>query len=138
VFPGRKYYSMMLSMPNLNSGGGSWTIRFAELNPDVLHRSEEALSGPVAISKVDPAYPVELVSDRVEGTVVLYAVIHSDGSVGELRVLEGVDPQLDQNAMTALKRWKFRPGNRGGVPVDVEAVIHIPFRVPRNAPRNVY
>lgn len=138
VFSGRKFYSMRLSMPNLNSGGGSWIIRFAELNPDVLHHSDESLSGPVAISKVDPAYPVELISDRVEGIVILYAVIHSDGSVGELRVLEGVDPQLDQNAMTALKRWKFRPGNKGGVPVDVEAVIHIPFRAPRNAPRNVY
>jgi TonB family protein len=138
VFSGRKYYSMLLSMPNLNSGGGSWTIRFAELNPDVLHRSEETLSGPVAISKVDPAYPQELMSFRVEGTVVLYAVIHSDGSVGEVRVLEGVESQLDENAMAALKRWKFRPGNKGGVPVDVEAVVHIPFRVPRNAPRNAY
>jgi TonB family protein len=138
VFSGRKYYSMMLSMPNLNSGGGSWTIRFAELNPDVLHHSEESLSGPVAISKVDPGYPLELISERVEGTVVLYAVIHSDGSVGEVRVLEGVEMQLDENAMAALKRWKFRPGNKGGVPVDVEAVIHIPFRVPRNAPRNAY
>jgi TonB family protein len=138
VFSGRKYYSMLLSMPNLNSGGGSWTIRFAELNPDVLHRSEEDLSGPVAISKVDPAYPLELMSDRIEGTVVLYAVIHSDGTVGEVRVLEGVESQLDENAMAALKHWKFRPGHRGGVPVDVEAVVHIPFRVPRNAPHNAY
>ena len=69
---------------------------------------------------IDPAYPLELMSDRIEGTVVLYAVIHSDGTVGEVRVLEGVESQLDENAMAALKHWKFRPGNRGGVPVDVE------------------
>jgi TonB family protein len=38
-----------------------------------------------------------------------------------------VDPLLDQNAIEALARWQFRPATREGQPVDLEAVIHIPF-----------
>jgi outer membrane biosynthesis protein TonB len=39
-----------------------------------------------------------------------------------------VDPILDANAMEALAQWKFRPAERRGEPVDLEAVVHIPFR----------
>jgi TonB family protein len=59
-------------------------------------------------------------------------VIHADGHVGEVRVLEGVHETLDENARAALMKWRFRPGRRNGEPVDLEAVIKIPFRVPRN------
>jgi len=131
IFHDKKFHSMVLNMPNLNSAGGSWILRFAELNP-LPGSSDDGLSGPVALAKADPSYPAALVRDRVEGTVVLYAVIHSDGHVGEIRVLEGVHEVLDENARNALLKWRFRPGHRNGVPVDLEAVIKIPFRVPRN------
>ena len=85
VFGTRRHYSMRLSMPNLASSTGSWSIRFAELNATGHGGSD--LSAPEAITKVDPAYPQDLMHDRVEGVVVLYAVIHADGSVGEVRVL---------------------------------------------------
>jgi len=68
VFGDRKVYSLFLNMPNLNSGGGSWIIRFAALNADSTAStngtaSESAsgeLSSPLATSKVDPAYPLAL------------------------------------------------------------------------------
>lgn len=131
VFGDKRIYSMVLNMPNLNSSGGSWILRFAELNPPP-GSAGEGVSGPVALSKADPAYPAALVRDRVEGNVVLYAVIHSDGHVGEVRVLEGLHETLDENALSAMRKWRFRPGTRNGVPVDVEAVIRIPFRAPKN------
>ncbi len=131
VFGTRRHYSMRLSMPNLTSSTGSWSIRFAELN--AAGHGESDLSAPEAIRKVDPAYPQELVHDRVEGTVVLYAIIHSDGSVGEVRVIEGFDERLNENARKALLQWRFRPGTKDGTPVDVEAVVRVPFKVPRNS-----
>jgi len=70
--------------------------------------------------------------DRVEGVVVLYAVIHADGSVGEVRVLEGFDERLNENARKALAQWRFRPGTKDGLPVDIEAVVRVPFKVPRS------
>ena len=128
VFGTRRHYSMRLSMPNLTSSTGSWSIRFAELN--ATHGGAD-LSAPEAITKVDPAYPQDLMHDRVEGTVILYAVIHADGSVGDVKVLEGFDDRLNENARKALEQWRFRPGTKDGMPVDIEAVVRVPFKVPR-------
>jgi TonB family protein len=128
VFGPKRFYTMSLNMPNLTSGAGTWIIRFAELN-DTPDKTE--VTAPVAMTKVDPAYPPELMRDNVEGTVTLYAVIRSDGSVASVRVLHGVDDRLDANACTALSRWHFQPGTKHGTAVDLEAVVQIPFRVKR-------
>jgi TonB family protein len=130
VFGGRRRYLLRLNMPNLTSAMGSWTIRFAELKADDASGQGD-ISSPEPVRKVDPAYPAALLHDRVEGVVVLHAIIHSDGTVGDVRVLEGFNDELDANAKNALEQWRFRPGVRNGVPVDVEAVIRVPFRVPR-------
>jgi TonB family protein len=130
VFGGRKSYSMTLSMPNLNSGGGSWVIHFAE----VKESEKGELSAPVAEHKVDPGYPMELMRHNIGGTVTLYAVINNDGSVDNVRVLQGVDDRLDEYARAALTRWRFRPATRNGEPVSLEAVVMIPFKPIRNRP----
>jgi TonB family protein len=130
VFGGRKRYSLRLNMPNLTSATGSWIIRFAELKAEDAASLGE-ISSPEPVRKVDPLYPAALRNDRVEGVVILHAIIRSDGSVGDVRVLEGFNDELDANARTALEQWRFRPGTRNGVPVDVEAVIRVPFRAPK-------
>jgi TonB family protein len=142
VFGDRKFYSLSLNMPNLNSAGGSWIIRFAALKPDSgsNHPSSNAAAGnsasddvsaPVATRKVDPAYPLELMRQNVAGTVILYGVIHTDGTVGSVRVLRSVDDQLDQFARKAIAKWQFQPATKNGTPVDVEATFWIPFRPSR-------
>ena len=40
--------------------------------------------------------------------------------------------QLDANAIRALRQWKFRPGAKQGIPIELEAIVHIPFRLPEN------
>jgi TonB family protein len=113
-------------MPNLTSATGSWIIRFAELqqNPD-----KSAVTAPVATTKVDPAYAPDALRDHIEGTVTLYAIIHTDGTVSQIRVLDSLDDRLDANAVHALAGWHFRPGTKNGAPVDLEAVVQIPFRM---------
>jgi TonB family protein len=137
VFGNRKFYSVTLNMPNLNSAGGSWVIHFAELNHESgSHDSSNHdstppaadLSQPAATRKVDPAYPMQLMRENVAGTVILYAIIHADGTVGNVRVLRGVDDRLDQFASQAVAQWQFQPATKNGSPVDVEATFRIPFR----------
>jgi protein TonB len=125
VFGDRKFYSMTLNMPNLNSAGGSWVIRFAELKDNA---EPGDLIAPEALRKVDPAYPLELMRTQIEGRVTLYAIIHSDGKVGDVRVLNSVDDRLDEYARAALSRWCFRPATKAGAAVALEAVVTIPFR----------
>jgi TonB family protein len=129
VFGDRRSYSMILNMPNLNSAGGSWIIRFAELKQS---QTRGELIAPEATHKVDPGYPMELMRQNVQGTVTLYAIIHTDGSVGNVRILNGADERLDALATRALARWQFRPALRDGNPIDLEAVFMIPFRIRRS------
>ncbi len=132
IFSTKRVYTMNVNMPNLNSATGSWILNFAELHRDPSRPrvASTDLAGPVPVRKVDPKYPPTLVADRVQGEVVLYAVIGKDGSVGEIQLVHGIDDQLDANAKEALAQWKFRPGAKAGEPVELEAIVHIPFRVP--------
>jgi len=130
VFGNRRFYSLTLNMPNLNSAGGSWIVRFAELKPDSNAPAGE-ISQPSATRTVDPGYPLLLMRQNVAGTVILYAVIRADGTVGNVRVLRGVDERLDRFASQAVVQWRFQPAMKNGVPVDVEATFQIPFRPPR-------
>jgi len=125
IFGDRKFYSMTLNLPNLNSSGGSWVFRFAEMGEN---KQQGELNGPSAIQTTDPAYPTELMRKNVQGTVTLYAVIHNDGTVGEVRVLDGVNDRLDEYARAALLQWHFRPATKNGNNVTVEAVVRVPFK----------
>jgi TonB family protein len=132
IFATKRVYTMNVNMPNLNSSTGSWILNFAELHRDSngLHLASTDLSGPMPVKKVDPKYPPTLIDERIEGEVVLYAVIRKDGSVDEIQLVHGIDDQLDANAKGALAQWKFRPAAKAGQPVELEAIVHIPFRIP--------
>jgi len=132
VLGSKRVYTMLVNMPNLTSVSGSWILNFAELNESAPagYAKPDApdLSGPVPLKKVDPKYPPEFRNLHVDGEVVLYAIIRKDGSVDSIQLVHSVDPHLDANAMEALAQWKFRPAEKHGEPVDLEAVVHIPFR----------
>ena len=132
IFSTKRVYTMNVNMANLNSATGSWILNFSELrsNPDAPRVTSTDLGGPVLLRKVDPKYPPSLISERVEGEVILYAVIRRDGSVDSIQLVKGIDEQLDANATNALAQWKFRPATKQGEPVELEAIVHIPFRLP--------
>jgi TonB family protein len=133
IFARRRVYSMNVNMPNLNSATGSWILNFTEMRssptgPQTI--SSDEIAEPTPLHKVDPKYPPTLMAEHVEGEVILYAVIRRDGSVDSIQVVRGIDPLLDGNAVRALAQWKFRPAERQGEPVNLEAIVHIPFRAP--------
>lgn len=125
VFAGRRSYAMTLSVPNLNSAGGSWVMHFVEQKES---EKQGELVAPVATRTADPGYPLELMRQNVRGTVVLSAVINADGSVGDVQVLNSIDDRLDEYASSALSRWRFLPALKNGNPVALQAVVMIPFR----------
>jgi TonB family protein len=138
IFNSRKIFTLNVNMPNLNSATGSWILNFAELRSGgTSHLAGTAMASPALAKKVDPKYPPTLAADRVEGEIVLYAVIRKDGSVDSIQVVRSLDQQLDANATSALSQWKFRPAIRtvegADTPVALEAIVHIPFHAP---PRN--
>ena len=129
ILSGKEVYTLHVNLPNLTSATGSWILNFAQLdeNTHPPFKPRGQLSGPVPYKTADPSYPPDLIKAHVQGEVVLYAIIRSDGSVDSIQVVRSLDPELDRNAIAALAKWKFRPGTRAGVPVDLEAVVHVPF-----------
>lgn len=78
------------------------------------------------IHDVTPTYPAEAGRARIQGTVVLVAVIGKDGSVEDLRVESGL-PILAQAAIDAVRQWRYRPYLLNGEPVEVDSRITINF-----------
>jgi len=130
VFSSRRIYSMNVNMPNLNSVTGSWIIHFSELHLTGGAKPTGEVSAPVPLRKVDPKYPQDAIREHVEGEVILYGVIRPDGTADSIQIVHGIDPQLDANAVAAFAQWKFQPATKGGQPVALEAIVHIPFRGP--------
>ena len=78
------------------------------------------------IHDVAPQYPAEAGRARIEGTVVLMAVIGKDGTVKDVRIESGL-PILTQAAIDAVKQWRYKPYMIGGEPVEVDSRITINF-----------
>ena len=86
---------------------------------------------PTVIERVAPRYTAEAMRARVAGLVTLECVVLADGSVGDVRVIRSLDPVygLDQEAIVAAKRWRFRAGRLKGEPVPVIVSIELTFSV---------
>lgn len=82
------------------------------------------------IHDVPPQYPPEAGRERVEGMVVLLAVIGTDGTVKDVRVESG-PALLAQAAIDAVKQWRYRPYLLNGIPVEIDSRITINFTMSR-------
>jgi len=129
-FDGKEVYSMAIQMPNITSYSGSWLMWYAAQTSGM----HIPVAPPVPIRKVDPKYIATAVAERVEGTVRLLCVVNQAGRVEQVELVKGLDPRLDQSAMEALAKWIFRPASRRRLPVDVDVMVEIPFRL---APKEI-
>jgi TonB family protein len=84
---------------------------------------------PTVLQRVEPQYSEEARKARYQGTVVLEAIVRRDGTCDIIRVVRSLGFGLDENAMQALRQWRFRPGLRNGVPVDVSLNIEVNFNL---------
>ncbi len=78
--------------------------------------------------KVMPQYPPSAKAARMQGTVVLAAVIGKDGVVKDLRVVSG-PPILAQAAMAAVKQWRYKPYYLNGQPTEIDTTINVNFKL---------
>ena len=92
-----------------------------------IFRVGGGVSAPTIVFRVEPTYSEEARKAKYQGVVVLSAIVRKDGSIEILKVVRGLGLGLDENAIQALRQWKFRPGMRNGVPVDVALNIEVNF-----------
>ncbi|MDQ3486103.1 MAG: TonB family protein [Acidobacteriota bacterium] len=97
-------------------GGGAYRPGNGVESPQVLHEEK-------------PLYTAGAMRAKVQGIVEVEAVVLPDGSVGQVQVVRSLDDRfgLDEKAIEAVKRWRFRPGTRQGKPVPVLVNIELTF-----------
>ncbi len=85
------------------------------------------VSAPTIIYRVEPLYSEEARKARYQGVVVLSAIVRKNGTLEILKVVRGLGLGLDESAIQALRKWRFRPGMKDGVPVDVVLNVEVNF-----------
>lgn len=78
------------------------------------------------LQEIKPIYPPLARQARIQGNVVLHAIIDKDGKVAELQVVSG-HPLLVQSALDAVRQWRYKPTLLNGDPVEVDTTITVTF-----------
>ncbi len=104
------------------SGGGGGSDRGA-------YQVGGEVSAPVLIAKYEPEFSEEARRAKFSGTVLLSVVVDENGIPRNIRVIRSVGLGLDQKAIEAVQRWRFRPGHKHGRPVAVQAAVEVSFRL---------
>jgi len=113
--------------PSLPTGGVFYGTPGA---PQGVFRSgDEGVTLPRLIRDVRPQYTSEAMRALIQGAVILNVVVNTDGTVGDVFVLQSLDRiyGLDDQAIKSAKLWQFAPGTRNGEPVPVLVSIELTF-----------
>lgn len=93
------------------------------------YRPGNGVDLPRVLREVRPNYTADAMRAKVQGTVLIEAVVLPDGTVGNVQIVRSLDTVfgLDQEAIRAAKQWRFAPGTRFGQPVPVLVTIELTF-----------
>lgn len=87
------------------------------------------VTAPEKISSPQPQYTDAARQARIQGVVILQAVVNCHGRVEDVTVLKSLDPGLDRNSVDAVSRWTFRPATQDGKPISVYYNFTVNFRL---------
>ena len=96
--------------------------------PDRGDKSQ-GVTSPRLLYKIEPEYSEEARKAGLEGTVVLAIEVWEDGMAHNIRVVKSLGLGLDEEAIDAVRKWRFQPGMKDGKPVRVAAQVHVSFRL---------
>lgn len=120
----------------LASGGGLGGIRGSGIGLGVgpgpgggAFNVGNGVTAPELVSKVEPEYSEEARKAKYSGAVVLSIIVNTDGQAEDIRVVKSLGMGLDEKAIEAVRKWRFRPGKNKGVAVKVRAQIEVNFRL---------
>ena len=105
-------------------------VSSSSLPPKVATPQKVRVSSGVAagnlIQKVQPQYPAIAKTARIQGTVILHALIGKDGQVKNLQLVSG-HPMLAKAALDAVRQWKYKPYSLNGQPTEIETEVTVNF-----------
>jgi len=99
--------------------------KFVPVTPQRVRISQGVTKG-LLIHRVEPQYPALARAARVQGDVILKAIIDKNGDIQDLQLISG-HPMLVPGAIAAVKQWRYKPYLLNGQPVEVETTITVIF-----------
>ncbi len=96
---------------------------------DGVYRVGGGVSQPSVIFKVDPEYAEEARKAKLSGSVMLAVIVDTEGRARDIHVVKALGMGLDEEAIVAVRQWRFRPGMKGAQPVNVRAIVAVNFRI---------
>jgi TonB family protein len=96
--------------------------------PAKIHVKSSVMTGQ-KISGDNPTYPKEARAKKIQGAVVLDAIIGKDGAIENLSVTKSPDKLLSQSALDAVRTWRYRPYLLNGEPVEVDTTINVVYNL---------
>ncbi|MFN7937950.1 MAG: energy transducer TonB [Bryobacteraceae bacterium] len=85
--------------------------------------------GPTVLYQIEPEYSEEARKARLTGTVVLFVDIDEKGRVSRVEVRQSLGLGLDEKAIEAIRKWRFRPARKDGKPVTSSAIVDVGFHL---------
>ena len=101
-----------------------------QVKPPLRVRVGGSVQHAILIRQVRPRYPAPALQARIQGAVILEAIISTGGAVKNLRVIKG-HPLLIRRALEAVRQWRYKPTLLNGVPVEVITRINVRFNLAR-------
>ena len=90
----------------------------------------DSVKPPQVLQQPKPLYTPQAREAKIEGIVMVGAVIQKNGSVGQIKILKGLGYGLNESTVNTISReWKFKPGTLNDEPVDVSVVMEVSFRL---------
>lgn len=104
-------------------------------SPEGVYRSGNGVTAPQVVSKVDPQSSEEARLANLDGTVNISLVVSEDGKPRNIRAITSAGLGLDEAAIAAVSKWRFKPGLKDGlaVPVSVDVEVSFAFNTDRRA-----
>jgi hypothetical protein len=133
ALPCGKVYTIFLPMP-----GKNWVLEYCAHGAGAA-KPEQTNSGAIQmeVGLIPPTADQEFDFRRLalperdaDKLIVLRGLIDKDGSISDVRVFQGVQPEMDAEAALAFSNWKFKPATRASLPISVDVLVGIPARLP--------
>jgi TonB family protein len=103
-----------------------------DLGPDIHYFAEPGIIAPKQLYSPEPEFSEKARIEKQQGNVGIDLVVGADGLPGNLHIACSSAPDLNENAIAAVKQWKFAPATKDGTPVPVEILVEVSFRLGNN------
>jgi len=112
---------------DISQGAG---VRDAGSSSAPVERVGQKVSAPVPLNSIEAEYTPDAKKARISGVCILSVIVDAYGMPQNPRIVKSLGPGLDQNALIAVNKYRFKPAMKNGTPVPVMIVVEVNYRLP--------